>query len=134
MVDRDPFEAAYVEYLAAVKRAWAEVDIDALSGSLEFRRGQACQGCQGCGVGFGSIGTFGTLGCIGTIGGTFGHAATAGTFGSAGPGLTTQQALATAAPIQSMGTAPPPLWLVHGYGGSHAPSDQPHGGERGEPT
>ena len=131
MAELDAFEAAYRAYLTAVKQAWAEVDIDALTKSLESRGGN---GCQGCGLGFATWGTAGTAGTVGTVGGTIGSAACVATFGSAGPGLT-EQSVSMGSPLQCMGTGPPPGWPYLGHGGTTPPTqDKPYGGEQGGPT
>ena len=69
----DPFAAAYRAYLLALKKAWAEVDVDTLMESGHGNRQYYdCAGSVDC---IGSIatlgtvtgatlGTFGTFGCV----------------------------------------------------------------------
>ncbi len=67
----DPFSAAYRAYLEAVKKAWAEVDVDELmSKPATFNK-----------IGYssaGSVSTIGTFACVGTAGGCLGSVGTIG--------------------------------------------------------
>jgi hypothetical protein len=76
----DPFGKAYREYLAAVKQAWAEVDIDALVNSV----GQPTL------PGFNCAGSVGSMGSAGTWGGTLGTLGTLGSWGCSGPSFGAQ--------------------------------------------
>jgi hypothetical protein len=69
--ETDAFAAAYRAYLLALKKAWAEVDVDTL---IDARReGTHYHDCAG------TVDCIGTIATLGTVTG-----ATLGTFGSAG--------------------------------------------------
>lgn len=68
--DGDPFAEAYRAYLVAIKKAWAEVDVDTLMANQSEKTYYDCAGSVSC---LGSIATLGTatgatLGTLGTFG------------------------------------------------------------------
>lgn len=78
---QNPFEQAYIDYVKAIKAAWAQVDVDAAVDGMLDENGNVT---QGCGEGLSTWGTAGTFGTVGSAGGTLASIGTLGTAGSLG--------------------------------------------------
>jgi hypothetical protein len=80
----NPFEQAYLDYVRAIKAAWAEVDVDAVMDSMRDDDGNIM---QGCGEAFSTLGSAASLGTLACAGGTFGTLGTLGTAGTLAPSV-----------------------------------------------
>lgn len=87
----NPFEQAYLDYVKAIKAAWADVDVDAVMESMTDDDGNIL---QGCGEALSTLGTAGTFGTVGCAGGTFACIGTLGTAGSMSPSVVEEDEVA----------------------------------------